>query len=292
MARPLRLEFAGALYHVTSRGDRREDIYRCDDDRMDWLAVLATVCARFNWVVHAFCQMSNHYHLLLETVEGDLSRGMRQLNGHYTQCFNRRHGLVGHLFQGRYKAILVQKEAHLLELTRYVVLNPLRARMVTSLDEWRWSSYPMVMGHQAVPPWLDANWLLNQFGALRSQALQKYGQFVMDGRDVPSPLLAVRHQLMLGDDAFVQSHQQDQKPEVLREMSKAHRRSIALPLVAYQSRHPDRDEAMARAYLSGAYTMAEIGRHFGVHYMTASRAVKKHERGHALLSEILAPKLS
>ena len=141
MVRPLRLEFAGALYHVTSRGDRREDIFLCDDDRVDWLDVLGTVCERFNWVVHAFCQMMNHYHILLETVDGNLSRGMRQMNGLYTQGFNRRHGLVGHLFQGRYKAILVQKEAYLLELSRYVVLNPLRANMVGSLEDWQWSTY-------------------------------------------------------------------------------------------------------------------------------------------------------
>ena len=111
MARPLRLEFAGALYHVTSRGDHREDIFLCDEDRTDWRDVLTTVCTRFNWIIHAYCQMSNHYHLLVETVDGNLSRGMRQLNGLYTQRFNQHHGLVGHLYQGRYKAILVQKES-------------------------------------------------------------------------------------------------------------------------------------------------------------------------------------
>ena len=116
MARPLKLEFAGAVYHVTSRGDGREDIYLDDDDRQDWMAELSLVCDRFNWVVHAFCQMTNHYHLLVATVDGNLSAGMRQLNGIYTQRFNRRHGQVGHLFQERSKAILVQTEAHLLEL--------------------------------------------------------------------------------------------------------------------------------------------------------------------------------
>ncbi len=141
MARPLRLEYAGAPYHVTSRGDRREDIYFDDDDRIAWLKILDGVCGRFNWVVHAYCQMSNHYHLLVESVDGNLSRGMRQLNGQYTQGFNRRHGEVGHLFQGRYKAILVQKETYLLELTRYVVLNPIRAGMVSRLAHWPWSTY-------------------------------------------------------------------------------------------------------------------------------------------------------
>ena len=135
MTRPLRLEFAGALYHVTSRGDHREAIYLDDIDRMAWLDILALVCKRFNFVIHAYCEMTNHYHVLIETIEGNLSQGMRQLNGLYTQHFNRRHRLVGHLFQGRYKAILVQKESYLLELTRYVILNPIRARMVRSLQE-------------------------------------------------------------------------------------------------------------------------------------------------------------
>ncbi len=155
MARPLRLEYAGALYHITSRGDRREDIYLDDEDRAAWIEVLTTTCERFNWVVHAYCQMSNHYHLLVETVDGNLSRGMRQLNGIYTTKFNRRHKMVGHLFQGRYKSILVQKGDHLLELSRYVVLNPLRAGMVDRLEDWFWSSYPAVIGRQTVPEWLD-----------------------------------------------------------------------------------------------------------------------------------------
>lgn len=144
MARPLRLEFSGALYHVTSRGDRREDIYLDDEDRIDWLEVLGKVCGRFNWLVHAYCQMTNHYHLLVETVDGNLSMGMRQLNGQYTQRFNRRHSIVGHLFQGRYKSILVQKDSYLLELTRYVALNPIRAGMVGNSR----------IGHGAVTPLL------------------------------------------------------------------------------------------------------------------------------------------
>jgi REP element-mobilizing transposase RayT len=277
MARPLRLEFAGALYHVTSRGDRREDIFLGDDDRREWLEVLGTVCSRFNWVVHAYCQMTNHYHLLVETVDGNLSGGMRQLNGLYTQRFNRRHGLAGHLFQGRYKAILVQKETYLLELTRYVVLNPLRANMVESLEDWRWSSYLFSMGQEAPPPWLDTEWLIGQFGSRRGEALKSYRQFVMEGNGLPSPLGKTRHQLLLGDDAFAESHRQAKDFEALREVSKAHRRSLALSLEEYQLRHENKDEAMAQAYLSGAYTMAEIGRYFGVHYMTVSRAVRRFE---------------
>ena len=121
MSRPLRLEIAGGLYHVTSRGDRREDIYDSDEDRQAWLVLFGEVCKRFNWRCHAYCLMSNHYHIVVETPEGNLSQGMRQLNGVYTQNFNRSHNKAGHVFQGRYKAILVEKDSYLLELARYVV---------------------------------------------------------------------------------------------------------------------------------------------------------------------------
>jgi len=129
MARPLRIELAGALYHVTSRGDERRPIFFEDGDRSAFLAVLGEVIARFGWLCHAYCLMTNHYHLLVETPHANLSQGMRQLNGVYTQYVNRSHRRVGHLFQGRFKGILVEKESYLLELARYVVLNPVRAGM-------------------------------------------------------------------------------------------------------------------------------------------------------------------
>jgi REP element-mobilizing transposase RayT len=277
MARPLRLEFPGAIYHVTSRGDRQEDIFLCDDDREDWLEILGIVCTRFNWVVHVYCQMNNHYHLVIETVDGNLSRGMRQLNGLYTQRFNRRHGMVGHLLQGRYKAILVQREAYLLELSRYVVLNPLRVHAVTALEDWRWSSYPAATGMVATPNWLNTQGLLSQFGANRDSAIAQYRQFVMAGMGMPSPMLNTRHQLLLGDSNFIERHWQHKDNDVLLEVSKAQRKSVTLPLTEYEIRHADRNTAMAQAYASGAYTMAEIARHFGVHYMTVSRAVRQFE---------------
>jgi REP element-mobilizing transposase RayT len=185
MARPLRLEYAGALYHVTSRGDRREDIFFDDDDREIWLALFARVCSRFNWRCHAWCLMDNHYHIVIETIEGNLSQGMRQLNGVYTQQSNRKHGLFGHLFQGRYKAILVEKESYLLELSRYVVLNPVRAGMVKNIDDWPWSSYPAMMGDALAPQWLETDWLLRQFGKSRKVTRRKYKNFVHDGLGLP-----------------------------------------------------------------------------------------------------------
>ena len=277
MTRPLRIEFAGALYHVTSRGDRREDIYLSDADRIDWLEILAQSCDRFNWIVHTYCQMTNHYHLLVETVDGNLSRGMRQLNGVYTQHFNQRNHQVGHLFQGRYKAILVQKDSYLLELSRYVVLNPLRARMVKQLGQWSWSSYPAIMGRAQAPSWLDVDWLLSLFAKQRKQAREKYSQFIMQGKGLVSPLDATRHQLILGDDSFVDQFRQENGTESLPEHSKAQKRVMTISLPEYANRYDSRNEAMARAYNTGAFTMREIAEYFGVHYMTVSRAVRQYE---------------
>ena len=127
MARPLRLEIPGGLYHVTFRGDRREDIYLNDTDRQRLLDLLGEVCSRHNWLCHAYCLMDNHYHIVVETIDGNLSAGMRQLNGVYTQWRNRAHNRVGHVFQGRFTAIIVPREAYLLCLARYVMLNPVRA---------------------------------------------------------------------------------------------------------------------------------------------------------------------
>lgn len=277
MTRPLRLEFPGALYHVTSRGNRRNPIYRDDADRRAWLDVLGRVCERHHFVVHSFCQMTNHYHLLVETVEANLSQGMRQLNGLYTQHFNWRHSLVGHLFQGRYKAILVQKESYLLELSRYIVLNPLRAKLVPSLDDWPWSSHHFV-SRKHPPSWLERNWLLSRFGDEHTAAVSAYQQFVLAGVNEASPLAATRHQILLGDDAFVAGYQQLQRSEGLVETVRTERRAVALSLAAYQARYADRSEAMARAYLSTAFTMPQIADAFGVSIKTVSRALAAFEK--------------
>ncbi len=154
MSRPLRIEFPGALYHVTARGNRREAIYEDDKDRRLFLDGLGDVVDRFNWLCHAHCLMTNHYHLVVETPDGNLAKGMRQLNGVYTQTINRRHGRSGHVFQGRYTAVLVDADAHLLELARYVVLNPVRAGMVGDPGKWKWSSYRATAGKAKPPPWL------------------------------------------------------------------------------------------------------------------------------------------
>ena len=203
MSRPLRLEFPEALYHITSRGDRRESIFDDDDDRLAFLHILSEVVERFNWLCYAWCLMSNHYHLLIQTPDGNLSKGMRQLNGVFTQTSNRRHRRVGHLFQGRYKAILVDSDAYLLELSRYIVLNPVRARMVKTPEAWAWSSYRATMGLAEAEPCLAVDGLLAQFARSRAVAQARYAQFVREGINAPSPWLLLRSQVFLGDDDFV-----------------------------------------------------------------------------------------
>ncbi|MEW7849457.1 transposase [Massilia aurea] len=278
MTRPLRLDFPGALYHVTSRGNRRNPIYRDEADRRIWLEVLAKVCERHNCIIHSFCQMTNHYHLLIETAEANLPQCMRQLNGLYSQSVSRRHNLVGHLFQGRYKAILVQKESYLLEVSRYIVLNPLRAHVVEALDEWRWSSHRYFIGDELPPAWLESNWLLGRFGDTRTSAIEAYQAFVLAGIGQANPLDATRHQILLGDEVFISTHQQLRRSEALLEIKRTERRAVALPLVDYQDRYPDRSEAMARAYRSTAYTMPQIAITFGVSTKTVSRAVAAFEK--------------
>ncbi|KAF0191629.1 MAG: hypothetical protein FD165_1698 [Gammaproteobacteria bacterium] len=204
MARQLRLEFAGALYHLTARGNAREDIFRDDEDRQTFLRLLGKEVEQQGWRCYAYCLMDNHYHLLVETPEPNLSRGMRRLNQVYTQAYNRRHGRVGHVLQGRYKSILVHKDSYLQELCRYIVLNPVRARMVSSAKDWPWSSYRATAGLKTAPAWLDINPVLDLFARRRAAACGAYRQFVREGHGSISPWTQVCGQIFLGDEAFLE----------------------------------------------------------------------------------------
>jgi putative transposase len=277
MNRPLRLEFPGALYHVTARGDHHGLIFIDDADRKKWLSIMGLVSSRFNFHVHAYCQMGNHYHVVIETIEGNLSHGMRQLNSLYSQHFNRRYERVGHVFQGRYKGILVHKDSHLLELGRYIALNPVRAGLVSQAGEWQWSHYNAAIGVSAAPEWLVIDWLLSQFSPYRDRAVDAYRTFVAHGVMADNPLLDVRHQLVLGDAEFEALHRPRVQEMDLTEISKEQRRLGALSLQGYAEKYQDRDRAMAAAYLSTAFTMRDIGRHFGVCYKTVGRAIKRFE---------------
>ncbi len=188
---------------MTCRGNERREVFRDDSDRERFLGVLGRTVSLFRFRLHAYVLMGNHYHLLVETPEPTLSRGMRQLNGVYTQAFNRAHRRVGHLFQGRFKAILVEKEAHLLELCRYVVLNPVRAGIVRTARGWPWSSYRATAGLVECPEWLETGWTLEQFGGTRVRALEAYRRFVSDGRQSAyEPWKSIEGQIFLGSKEF------------------------------------------------------------------------------------------
>ena len=201
MSRPLRLDHAGAVWHVTSRGNERKTIYVTAADRDAFLQGLQRVVRRWDWRVHAFVLMGNHYHLLVETRAPTLSRGMRDLNGAYAQRFNRTHGRCGHVFQSRFTAILVEKEAHLLELIRYVVLNPVRAALVRKPEQWEWSSYRSTAGLTRVPDWLNVEWTRSQFGS-GSAAVEAYRRFVAERVPEGSPLKGTIGQIYLGGESF------------------------------------------------------------------------------------------
>ena len=264
---------------MTSRGDHREDIYLGDTDREAWLALLGLVCERFNWICHAYCQMTNHYHAVIETPEGNLAQGMRQLNGVYTQYINRTHQRVGHVFQGRYKAILVEKDSYLLELGRYVVLNPVRAGMVKQPEQWQWSSYRAMVGKAETPDWLQTDWLLGQFGKQRQRARDKYRDFVHAGVGLPSIWSELESQIFLGGERFIQRMQRRvESRSDLQEIPRAQRRRRAKSLEYYVQRYKEPRQAMLEAYRTGSYTLKAIADHFGVHYSTVSRAVGQSKR--------------
>ncbi|HJV01209.1 MAG TPA: transposase [Burkholderiaceae bacterium] len=273
MNRPLRIECEHGLYHVTARGNRQDAIFRTDSDRLAWLSFLGETCRRFNFVVSAYCQMTNHYHLLLETINGELARGMRHLNGNYSRYYNRAHGLVGHVFQGRYQAILCQRDTYLLELSRYIELNPVRARMVALPTEWPWSSYQATIGLVDAPVWLDVDTVLKRFGSNLRDARSSYRQFVAAGIGGSSPLARVANGLLLGDEKFQASLIGTEHAGNPMEVKRNQRRAIALPLPHYFATYRESKEAMARAYLSLGYSMPEIARHAQVSVKTVSRAV-------------------
>ena len=280
MSRPLRIEYAGALYHVTSRGNERKPIYREEVDFHLFLDVLSDVCDRFNWVIHSWCLMTNHYHLVVETPDGNLSAGMRQLNGVYTIRFNRRYGRVGHLFQGRYKAILVDKSSYLLELSRYVVLNPVRARMVDHPSDWLWSSYRFTLGKEPSPEWLATDAMLRLFSDDHKRACERFVAFVLAG--VGSDIwVHLKQQIYLGDDRFISNKQQYiKKPmqgKTLSEVPHKQRRKPAHPLEFYHTSYDSTEAAVCASFGSGGYTQKAIADYFGLHYSTVSKMISRQK---------------
>jgi putative transposase len=283
MSRPLRIVYPGAVYHVTARGNAREKIFFDDQDRETFISILEAVVKRYNWLCHAYCLMDNHYHLLIETPDANLSMGMRQLNGIFTQKHNRKHNRIGHVFQGRFKAILVDKDNHLLELCRYLVLNPVRAGMVEEAEKWPWSSYLATAGLKPVPVCLSVDWILGLFGSKRKAAQKMYRELVQEGVHAPSPWNALRGQMLLGDEGFVEKlksllSDKEQVKEIPRRQRYVGRPSLDSLFQVNDSR-VRRDQSIYDSHMKHGYTLKEIADHLGIHYSTVSKVISKKDRG-------------
>lgn len=221
MARSVRIEYPGAVYHITSRGNERRDIFRDDDDREAFLDLLRKTVVRFRWKLLSYVLMSNHFHLVVETPEPNLSRGMHWLNGSYAGRFNRVHGRWGHLLGGRFKALLVEREVYLQRLLRYVVLNPVAAEMVARPEDYRWSSYRAMAGLEPVPSWLDAATVLEWFGDDPAQAAAGYQEYVAEAIGVEDNLWeSIINGIYLGTESWAKQ---------MRHMLQSKRRSREHP---------------------------------------------------------------
>lgn len=285
MARPLRIEYPGAVYHVTSRGNAQSAIFLSDVDRRKFLDVLADTVEKYNWLCHAFCLLDNHYHIIVETLDPNLSLGMRQLNGVFTQAFNRANKRVGHIFQGRYKAILVEKQSHLLELCRYVVLNPVRAGMISKPEDWRWSSYKNTAYSSKIPEYLTVDWVLGQFADEKNMARQRYRNFVADGlKQQTSPWSKLSGQVFLGDENFISRMREllGDKQEI-KEIPRSQRYPGRPTLDSLFSgtdsaSKQERNQRIVEAHLLYGYTMKEVAGALGIHYTTVSKILAGNKK--------------
>lgn len=284
MARPLRIQYAGALYHITSRGNARHPIFRDDLDRKTFLDVLITVTEDSHWLCHGYCLMANHYHLVIETPEGNLSSGMRQLNGVYTMRFNWRHRTVGHVFQGRFKAILIQRESHLLEVCRYVVLNPVRSLEVKKPEEWKWSSYQGTAGLVEPHGSLTVDWVLGQFGKTRRLAEKAYRDFVRAGIGGGSIWGEVKGQSVLGENNFVKELEPyTERVKEFKEIPRTQRYLNRPDLEQLLSRGIKRDKGWRNQRIADAvkvwgYSQKEVADCLGMHYSTVSKILSGSSR--------------
>jgi len=286
MARPLRIEFPGATYHVTGRGNRQAAIFDNDDDRRLFLEVLGHSLDRADASVLAYCLMGNHYHLVVQTRRANLSALMRQVGGIYTQRVNHRHGRSGHVFQGRFKAILVDRDAYLLEVCRYVELNPVRARLIDDPADWRWSSLRAHLGLVDAPTWLDID---NVYGVLLGhssatphelrRARRLYAKLLASAPDLSLWTTGLRQQVYLGDEAFVQRMQAMAQPSRLqsRDVPQAQRHAPQA-LQHYLDNSANRAEAFARAHREGGFTLTAIGGEVGLSTARVSQIVAGWER--------------
>jgi putative transposase len=279
MSRPLRIEFPGAVYHITSRGNGKQKIFFEDNDRKIFLSLLWEVVEREKWICYAYCLMDNHYHLLIETARPNLSRGMRELNGVYAQKLNYIRESVGHVFQSRYKSILVEKDNYLLELCRYIALNPVRAGMVENPQDWKWSSYRATLGLTESPKHLNTSWVLENFDEDIKKSKQKYEKFVYEGIGKESPWRELRGRIFLGSKRFMEKHEerltQKKKEREIAKIERFANRPSLEEIFKDVNTKQNRNKKVYKASEEYRYSLKEIGDFANIHYSTVSRIVKK-----------------
>jgi REP element-mobilizing transposase RayT len=277
MSRPVRIEFPGALYHVTSKGRDSQIVFKDQEDRGVFLNVVENVVDRFGWLVHSYVLMDDHYHLVVEVPKANLSKGMRQLNGVYTQHVNRRHDQEGPIFQGRFKSVLIEKKSYLVPVCRHVVTNPVRAKEPQSFLNYKWSSYRALAGQVRTPSFLHGADVLAHFGKREKDAQRKYREYIRKGVDIESPLAQRANQVLLGSPRFLNEMQPLLQGEKLAKKGpKAIRRRRSLNAIFKKvddKTRVERNGLMKIAHLDYGYTLMEIGDHLGLHYTTVSKVV-------------------
>ena len=289
MARPLRIEYPGAFYHVTSRGNEKKDIFKSAADREKFLFYLASACARYGAEIHAYCLMTNHYHLMLETPFANLSLVMKYINSSYTTYFNIKSKRVGHLLQGRYKAILVEADAYAAELSRYIHLNPVRAGMVKSPEEYRWSSCRFYTDG-GEPLWLTTRFIFGYFGTEVPESRRKYRSYINEkiGVENYSPLMEVVASTILGSEDFVREIREkmldDRSPDrdlpALRELKGRPLTEMIIEITGKVFADNKKLARLAGVYLCHRYSGAklkEIGDMFLLSYSGVTQASRRFE---------------
>lgn len=284
MPRRPRIQFPGAVYHLMARGNRKATIYQDDTDRRRFLETVATATERYDLQVYALCLMDNHYHLVAETPRGNIARVMQYLNGFVAQASNRRHQRNGHLFEGRYRALVVERERYLRRVARYVVLNPVRAGMAPDAASWPWSTYAATAGLRPAPAWLQLDWLEWAFKApTRAEAQHLYRAFVNGPAE---------RKWTIYRGAFAVGPKQFRESLLAAAPSKARHlvlprtrtwppsRTLAEVFAGVDADSADRDRTMWIAHREYGFTLAEVARHLGIDASTVSKALRKwHDRG-------------
>ncbi|OGL61860.1 hypothetical protein A3C09_04695 [Candidatus Uhrbacteria bacterium RIFCSPHIGHO2_02_FULL_47_44] len=281
MTRPLRIQYPGALYHITCRGNERRPIYSCDGDRHLFLKKLSDIVETHNVICHAYCLMDNHYHLLVETPDGNLSQTMRDLNGNYTQAFNQTYERVGHLFEGRFKSFVIEKESYLLEVARYIVLNPVRANMVDHPEKYYWSSYLDTAGMRKASNWLHTDWIRGLFGKNKQTSTASYAEFVARGINLDSPFEKIEEGVLLGSPQFVSwiwenFGGEDENKDLPRTERIIGRPSLETIFDEMFVR--DRDAGIAFAKIRCGYLNTEIARQLRLDQSTIGKILKDHQK--------------